>query len=627
LDPIGRFAKKLSMLLARRRFGSELEEEMAFHREQAERELIAGGMMPEAARLAAMRQFGNATRVKERSHEVVRFKLETVVQDFRFAIRQLRKNPGFAAAAILILTLGIAASVAIFSFVDAALIKPLPYKNPSRLVVLFESTPLGPRFHLSHLDYLDWKRENTVFQSLDVFTPYGFMLQTPAGTQQADGSSVSAGFFRTLGVTPILGRDFRSGEDQPSAPYTALISYAAWQRRFGGRHDVLGQTVILDGNATTIIGVLPRNFHFAPAEPTDFWATERSIAGCGRGCHNLFGVARLKDGVSFATALADIQTIAQNLERQYPDSNREQKAFMMTLTDVIVGDVRPILFVLLTGAALLLIIAAVNVASLLLVRSERRKREMAVRGALGASRIRLIRLFVTEGALLAFSAGALGAGVASVVMRSFLRLIPKDVLATMPYLREIGLNPRVLTFTVLIALTTGVLFSLLPALRVSLNDLRAGLSEGSRGSSGTVWRRFGANLVVVELSMAVVLLVGAGLLGKSFYRLLHVDTGLEPDHLATLQVAAVFDSYKKDEQQINLRRQLRDRLSALPGVNAVAFTNRLPLPPRATSSLAPSLSGTAFSTLAASAFFPSLSTPPKSSPSREMKAFTTSPRG
>ena len=577
MNPIGRFGKKLSMLLARRRFGSELEEEMAFHREQAERELIAGGMTPEAARFAAMRQFGNATRLKERSHEVVGFKLETVVPDFRFAIRQLRNNPGFAAAAILILTLGIAASVAIFSFVDAALIKPLPYKNASRLVVLFESIPLGPRFHLSYPDYLDWKRENTVFQSLDVFAPYGFMLQTPAGAQQVDGASVSAGFFRTLGVTPILGRDFRPAEDQPAAPYTALISYGAWQGRFGGRKDVLGQTVNLDGNATTIIGVLPRDFHFAPAEPADFWASARSTAGCGRGCHGLFGVARLKDGVSFATAFADITTIAQNLERQYPDSNRDQNAFMMTLTDVIVGDIRPILLVLLTGAALLLMIAAINVASLLLVRSERRKREMAVRGALGASRIRLIRLFVTEGALLAISAGVLGVASASAVMRSFLRLIPKDMLATMPYLREIGLNPRVLTFAALVTLTTGVLFSLLPALRVSLNDLREGLSEGSRGSSGTVWRRFGANLVVVELSMAVVLLVGAGLLGKSFYRLLHVDAGLEPDHLATLHVAAVGDSYQKNEQQINLRRQLRARLSTLPGIDSVAFTNRLPL--------------------------------------------------
>jgi macrolide transport system ATP-binding/permease protein len=579
MNPLTRSVRKLSILIRRTRFHSDLVEEMAFHRSQVEKEYISAGMTAEAARDAAMRRFGNPTRLREQSHEVVGFSAEAVVQDLRFALRQLRKNPGFAITAILILTLGIAASVAIFSFVDAALIKLLPYQNPPRLAMLFESIPLGPRFHLSYPDYVDWKRENTVFQSLDVFAPYGFMLRTPAGTQQADGASVSAGFFHTLGVTPILGRDFHPGEDRPSASRTALISYAAWQRRFGGRKDALGQTVILDGNPTTIIGVLPRNFHFAPAEPADFWASEHSGGGCetNRGCHNLFGIARLRPGVSFAAAFADMKTIAQNLERQYPDSNRDQKAFMMPLTDAIVGQVRPILLVLLAGAALLLLIAAVNVASLLLVRSEQRKREMAVRGALGASRGRLIRQFVTEGVVLAGLAGALGIASAYVIVHLFLRLIPKEVLATMPYLQEIGLNARVLTFAALVTFIVGALFSLLPALRISLSDLREGLSEGSRGSSGTAWRRFGAYLVVVELAMAVVLLVGAGLLGKSFYRLLHVDAGLEPDHLATLRIAAVADSYKKDQQLINLERQLRAQISGLPGVQSVVFSSRLPL--------------------------------------------------
>jgi len=238
------------------------------------------------------------------------------------------------------------------------------------------------------------------------------MLKTPTGMQQADGTSVSPGFFHTLGVTPVFGRDFHDEEDQTSVPRTVLLSYGAWQRRFGGRKDVIGEMVNLDGNPNTIIGVLPRDFHFAPAEPSDFWASERSSGGCekNRGCHNLFGVARLRPGVSFATAFADIKTVAQNLARQYPDSNRHQNAFMMTLTDVIVGDIRPILLVLLAGAALLLLIAAANVANLLLVRSESRKREIAVRGALGASRSRLIRQFVTEGVVLAVCAGPLVLG-------------------------------------------------------------------------------------------------------------------------------------------------------------------------------------------------------------------------
>jgi macrolide transport system ATP-binding/permease protein len=579
MNSMTRMLRKLRFLAGRERFRSELEEEMIFHRDETEKELLAQGMPADEAQFAARRQFGNDARLRDVSHEIAAFRIESVIQDFRFAVRQLRKNPGFAATAILILTLGIGASVAIFSFVDAALIRPLPYQNPSRLVVLFESIPLGPRFHLSYLDYLDWKRENTVFQSLDVYAPYGFLLQTPTGTQKADGASVSAGFFHTLGVTPVLGRDFHPGEDQPSAPRTVLLSYAAWQRRFGGRNDALGQTVNLDGNPSTIIGVLPRDFHFAPVEPADFWASERSTDGCekNRGCHNLFGVARLKPGVSFDAAFADIKTVAQNLERQYPDSNRDQKAFMMALTDVIVGDIRPILLVLLAGAALLLLIAAVNVASLLLVRSERRKREMAVRGALGASRARLLRQFVTEGVVLAATAGILGIGAASVAMHLFLRLIPKDVLATMPYLQAIGLSARVLAFAGAISVASCVFFSLLPALRVSLSNLRDGLSEGARGASGTVWRRFGSNLVVLELTMAVVLLVGAGLLGKSFYRLLRVDTGLEPDHLAALQVAATGEAYAKNPQLVVLYRSLQARLETLPGVKSIAFTSKLPL--------------------------------------------------
>lgn len=576
---LARTLRKFAFFAGRERLNRELEEEMTYHREQAERELIAGGMSPADAHCAAVRQFGNEPRLRDESVQVTGLWFESVLQDFRFAVRQLRKSPGFAATAILVLTLGIGAAVAIFSFVDAALIRPLPYKDPSRLAVLFESIPLGPRFHLSYLDYLDWKRQNTVFSSLDVYAPYGFILQTPAGSQQVDGASVSAGFFQTLGVTPVLGRDFQAADEQPNQPRTALLSYAAWQRRFGGRKDVVGQTVTLDGAPVTIVGVLSRTFHFAPAEPADFWAIERSTGGCekNRGCHSLFGVARLKPGVTFDAAFADIRTIAQNLERQYPISNRDQKAFMLPITEVILGDIRPILLVVLAGAALLLLIAAVNVASLVLVRTERRKREMAVRGALGASRMRLIRQFVTEGVVLALTSGALGVASAAAAMDLLLRLIPKDMLATMPYLENVGLNPAVLTFAVVVALAAGVLFSLLPAFRVSLSDLREGLGEATRGSSGMVWRRFGANLVVVELAMAIVLLVGAGLLGKSFYRLLHTDTGLVPDHLALLQIGATGHSYDKDVQQIALERQLEARLSMLPGVRSVAFTTHLPL--------------------------------------------------
>jgi predicted permease len=500
-----------------------------------------------------------------------------MLQDFRFALRQLRKNTGFATTAILILTLGIGASVAIFGFVDAALIKPLPYKDSNRLVVLFESIPLGLRFHLSYPDYVDWKKQNTVFQSLDVYAPYGFMLRDASGTHQADGARVSDGFFRTLGVSPILGRDFRSGEDQKSAPRAVLLSYSAWQRRFGGRKEVLGQTVVLDGHPNTIIGVLPQDFHFAPAEPADFWTTIQDMISDCRGCHGFYGVARLKDGVSFQTAFANIKGIADQLARQYPDSNRDQKAYMLPASEVIVGNIRPVLLVLLSGAGLLLLIATVNVASLLLVRSESRRREIAVRGALGASRARLMRQFVTEGLVLVATGSVLGLVAAYGGMQLFAHYIPKDMMASMPYLRGLGLNARVLLFGCAISLAAGVLFSLTPALRLSKSEMRDGLADGGRGNANTLWRRLGSNLVVIELTTAMVLLVGAGLLGKSFYRLLHVDIGLEPDHLAMLTVGATSENYNKDDQQIALERQIVSQVSALPGVKSVGLSTTLPI--------------------------------------------------
>ncbi len=577
MDWMLRLFRKLTIFVGRDRFNRELDEEMIFHREQAENEFKADGMTSEEARHAATRRLENDLQVKDQSHETVGFWFENMLQDFRFALRQLRKNPGFAVTAILILTFGIGASVAIFGFVDAALIKPLPYKNPNRLVVLFESIPLGPRFHLSYPDAGNWKRLNTVFQSLDVYAPYGFTMTDSTGAHQADGARVSAGFFRTLGVVPVLGRDFHRGEDQKNASRAVLLSYSAWQRRYGGRKDVLGQTVVLDGKPNTIVGVLPRDFHYAPAEPADFWTTlQDNISDC-RGCHGFYGIARLNDGVSFQTAFANIKGIADQLARQYPDSNRDQKAFMLPMSEVIVGDIRPILLVLLSGAALLLLIATINVASLLLVRSESRRREIAVRGALGASKARLIRQFVTEGLVLVATGSVFGVALAYWVMQLFAHYIPKDMMASMPYLHGLGLNGRVLLFACAISLIAGVLFSLTPALRLSWSDMREGLNDGGRGYAGTMWRRFGSNLVVIELATAMVLLVGAGLLGKSFYRLLHVDIGLQPDHLAMLTAGASSDSYKKDEQKIGLERQLISQISSLPGVKSVAISTTLPI--------------------------------------------------
>ncbi len=501
------------------------------------------------------------------------------LQDFRYALRQLRKSPGFACTAILVLTLGMCASVSIFAFVDAALIRPLPYPNPNRLVDVTESVAMIPRANLSYPDYLDWKRLNQVFRSMDVYGGTGYLLRTSAGTEPVPGTRVSDGFFHTLGITPVLGRDFYAGEDLPAAPRTVILSYSTWQNRFGGRKDVIGETVALSGLPHTIVGVLPIDFQFAPRGKAEFWTTLHASDSCAlrRSCHNFNGVARLKEGVTVATALANMKTIARQLELQYPNDNRDQGASVLPLSEVIVSNIRPILLVLLGGAGLLLIIACVNVSSLLLVRSENRKREVAVRGALGASRARLIRQFVTEGLVLV-AAGCCSGLVGGVgVMRILMGLISKDMMATMPYLTGLGMSSHVLVFAGAISVFAAALFSLPPVLRLPLAKLREGLTEGSRGYAGTVWRRFGANLVAVELAIAVVLLVGAGLLGKSFYRLLHVDIGFQPDHLATLQVALSDATYAKDEQVVAVGRQIVSRVQRLPGVESVGLTSVLPV--------------------------------------------------
>ncbi|AXC09505.1 Macrolide-specific ABC-type efflux carrier [Acidisarcina polymorpha] len=506
-----------------------------------------------------------------------------LLQDLRFAFRQLKKNPGFGLTAVLMLALGLGASVAIFAFVDAALIEPLPYADPNRLVEVAESATLFPRSNISYPDYLDWKRMNTVFSSLDAYHQTHYLLRMAGQTESVPAGRVSDGFFRTLGIVPILGRDFFAGEDRPTAAEAVLLSYWTWQRRFKGRRDVIGETVSLSGMPATIIGVLPENFQFAPLGSPEVWASLQPTAECEkkRSCHDLYGVARLKDGVAITSALAEMKSIASQLERQYPDSNRGQGASVVPLYEAIVGDIRPILLALLGGAGLLLLIACVNVSSLLLARSESRRREIAVRGALGASASRLARQFVTEGLVLVGFASLLGIAAAQGAIATLLRLVSKDMMNEMPYLAGVALNGRVAVFTVGVSLLAAVLFSLTPILRVSATgmgaEMRSGLAEGGRGSSGAVWRRFGANLVVLELAIAMVLLAGAGLLGKSFYRLLHVDVNFQPDHLAVVEVQLPQADYAKDEARIRVHREILRQIARLPGVKSAGTTTVLPV--------------------------------------------------
>jgi len=542
---------------------------------------IRQGMTPAQARREALLKLGGLEPTKEAYRDQATFPLlENLLRDIRFALRQLRRNIGFTSTAVLMLALGMCASVAIFAFVDAALLKPLPYKDPNRLVGVYEKLEkVCPMCNLSYPDFLDWRKQDTVFSSFDAYNQQGGMLKTPTGSQRAFVSRVTDGFFRTLGVSPILGRNFRAGEDQLSAPRTVILSYSAWQRNYGGATDVLGKSVVLNGDQTVIIGVLPKEFHFAPSEPTDYWVTMHASTECDlrRSCHGLYGVARLKDGVSFEGALADVTGIARRLEQQYPGSNKDQGANLSPLPEVISGSIRPILLVLLAGACLLLLIAAVNVASLLLVRTESRSRELAIRSGLGASAARITGQFVAEGLVLVVMGSALGLICAYWAMHFLTKLISADMLLSMPYLNGLGFTPRVLAFAGAVACFAALLFAFTPALSVSLAEMRQRLSEGSRGSSGQTWRRLGSKLVVVELATAVVLLFGAGLLGQSLYRLLTVKLGLQPERLVSIAVAATGPNYSKDPQVIALERKIFDKASAIPGIKSLAVATKSPV--------------------------------------------------
>jgi macrolide transport system ATP-binding/permease protein len=552
---------------------AELARELRDHLELEAEEQQDAGLSPREAAYAAHRALGNTLKIEEDVRAAWGFQwLETLAQDIRYGFRMLGKNPGFTSAAILVLALGLCASVSIFAFVDAALIKPLPYQDPNRLVGVFEINSMFLRSNLSYLDYLDWKKLSHVFSSFDVYQATGVLVTTSAGAQRASGARVTDGFFRTLGVMPVLGRDFYAGEDLPSASRSVLLSYSAWQQRYGGRSDVLGQVVTLDGDSNVIIGVLPRDFQFAPAGRPEFWTAFHASGGCDlkRRCHSIFGVARLKGGVSLRAAVQDVKAIAQQLERQYPDSNRNQGANLVPLRQVVAGEIRPVLMVLLDGAGLLLLIAGVNVAGLLLVRSEHRRREIAVRKALGASLPRLTRQFVTEALLLTLAAAALGLACAYWVVQVLPRLVPENMMAQMPFLDGLGLNGRVLAVAGVIALATALFLSLPPSTRIWAQNLQSGLLDSGRGSAGTVWRRVGSKLVMIELATAIVLTTGAGLLGRSLYRLLTVDLGIDPNHLATIEVVAPPSTYGTDARAIALERQLVSRIEVLPGVKSAA---------------------------------------------------------
>jgi predicted permease len=559
---------------------ADFDAELASHLELHIDDNLRAGLTPEEARRHALVKLGGVESTRQRRRERAGVPwLEHLAQDLRFAARQLRKAQGFTATAVATLALGAGAALAIFAFVNAALLQPLPYRDPSRLMNVTESTAELPLAALSHANYLDWKRMNTVFGALEAYKSTGLALASPEGAQLLQVGLATPGFFRTLGVVPALGRDFLESEDQPSAPRVAVLTHAAWHSRFGGSRDVVGRTISIEGDPTTIVGVLPASFHFAPLGFAEFWIPFRPTTGCDlrRSCHSMTAVGRLKDGVTAEQARAEMTGIAAALERQYPDANKGQSASVRPLGDVIVGNLKPTLLALAGGAALLLVIALVNVVSLLLVRSEGRKRELAVRSTLGASGGRLARQFLTESIVLTAAGMTGGVLLAAAAIRLLSALISKDMLARMPFLAAARVDGTVLLAAAVLAAVSVLLFAVAPAVRLRLGDLREGLTEGARGSSGTVWRRLGFRLVVVELATAMVLLVGASLLGQAVYRLLNVDLGFEPDGLATLQMAATGTRFNEDAAAIRLARDVEARVQALPGIESVALARTLPV--------------------------------------------------
>jgi macrolide transport system ATP-binding/permease protein len=566
-------------MFRRKRSKEDFAEEIRAHLGLEADELKREGLNNEDAERKARVEFGNVQRAKEQFGARGRaLWLENLGRDVRYGLRQLLRNPGFAATAIVVLALGMGASVAIFAFVDAALLEPMPYVDPNRVMAVNESTAESPLWPLSYPDFENWQRLNKSLVSLDVITGAGYLLGAREGAEPVDAARVSGGFFGTLGVRPVLGRDFHAGEDRLGGPNVTLISYGAWLHRFGARSNVVGETVSLDNTAYTIIGVLPRTFFFALVGNAEFWVPINALSHHeqSRNFYPFFGVGRLRAGVTPQAAQAEMTTIAKQLQIQYPNPGRDLSAQVKPLAEVFVGPVRPILLTLLGGAGLLLLIACVNAASLVLVRSESRRREVAVRGALGASSGRLVRQFAVEGLLLSLAGGAAGIAVAGALMQLLRGLVPKDMAANMPFLEGVSLNTHTMGFAAAVAAGSALLLAGTATVRLAFQKMHEGLAAGDRGTSSVLWRRLGANLVVIELAVAVVLLAGAGLLGKSLYRLLHVPLGFEPAHVAVVRVMAPGSVYQSQTQIAELMRAIGRKTKSLPGVESAGMTSLIP---------------------------------------------------
>ncbi|MFY9609361.1 MAG: ABC transporter permease [Blastocatellia bacterium] len=501
--------------------------------------------------------------------------MTTLVQDLRYAIRMLLKNPGFAVVAIIALALGIGANAAIFSVLNTVLLRSLPYSDPDRLMVVRENKlPQFPEFSVSPGNFLDFQKQNTSFEKLAAVSGTAFNLVTgDAEPERLRGVRVSAGLFEMLGVTPLQGRTFLDEEDQPGHQYVVLLSSSLWKRRFGGDPNIVGQSITLSASSYTIIGIMPPTFQF-PDRDTDVWAPIAFTAQQAQqhGSHYLSVFGRLKPDVTRDQADTDLAGIAARLGEQYPNSNAGWSTNVIPMQEYEVRDVKLALFFLFGAVALVLLIACANVANLLLARATTRQREMAIRSALGASRWRVVRQLLTESVLLALVGGAVGLLIALWGMDSLLALAPEDL----PRIKDVALDAPVLGFTLLITLMTGVIFGLVPALQASRPNLNETLKEGGRGTTGG-HHRVRNSLVVIEVALALVVLVCSGLLIRSFMRLQQVNPGFNADNALAVNISLPGRKYPNSDNHLAFFSQLVERTSALPGVVAVGATQSLPI--------------------------------------------------
>ena len=505
--------------------------------------------------------------------------METFWQDLRFGFRQLLGKPGFAAIATLSLALGIGANTAIFSLVDAVLLRPLPFHDPDRLVVVWEdAAKIGfPRNTPAPANYADWKAQNRVFEDMAAITWRGFNLTDEGEPEKVEAQAVTANFFPLLGVKPDLGRVFNREEDQPGRNNVAVISYGLWQRRFGGDPALIGKEILLDGQKYMVIGVMPSGFQFLSKEvglwvPAAFSPQELA----NRGSHYLTVVARLKPEVALQEARADVAAITQRINRDNPVSwsGFELGSVVISLREQLAGDVRPALITLLVAVGFVLLIACANIANLLLARGAARFREVAVRTALGAGRGRIVRQLLTESVSLAVAGGLAGLLFAWSCF-SFLKQIIPDNMALNAGVR---IDARIFGFTLLLSFLTGIVFGLAPALQAAKIDLNEALKQGGgRTGTGAGHRRLRSALVVIEIALALVLLVGAGLLIQAFLRLRALDVGVNPENVLTLRTMLPRNKYGELPKRDAFYRQVVERVRALPGVVSAGYTTAMPL--------------------------------------------------